>query len=102
MARFSTCWFAVLPLLAAGPLVALAAGRADELAAARKLLLTGKYAEAEDAYRFKVMPKTTAFEEWLEYTFSDMEVDTKGNNSADINLIWGKLKLPFTVETAIK
>lgn len=61
-----------------------------------------QYNEAEDAYRFKVMPKTTAFEEWLEYTFSDMKVDAKGNNSAVINLIWGKLKLPFTVETALK
>jgi tetratricopeptide (TPR) repeat protein len=39
-----------LPLLAAGPLVALAADTDEESAAARKLLLTGKYAEAEEAF----------------------------------------------------
>src|SRR6185437_12065047 len=49
MARFSIGWFSVLPLLAAGPLIAFASA-ADELAAARKLLLTGKYAEAEEAF----------------------------------------------------
>ena len=55
MARFSTCWAVVGLLLAAAPIVA----RADEpskkpagnLAAARKLLLTGKYAEAEESYQ---------------------------------------------------
>lgn len=48
MARFFTCWTVVLLLLAAAPAGAPAA---EELASARKLLLTGKYAEAEEAYR---------------------------------------------------
>ncbi len=61
-----------------------------------------QYNEAEDAYRFKVTPQTANNHEWLEYTFSDMKVDTKGNNSAVINLIWGKIKVPFTIETALK
>lgn len=61
-----------------------------------------QYNEAEDAYRFKVIPKSVSYHEWLEYVFSDMKVDTKGNNSAVINLIWEKLKLPFTIETSLK
>ena len=61
-----------------------------------------QYNEAEDAYRFKVTPKRANYHEWLEYTFSDMKVDAKGKNSAVVNLIWEKLKVPFTVETNVK
>ncbi len=61
-----------------------------------------QYNEAEDAYRFKVTPKTADYHEWLEYTFSDMKVDAKGENSAVINLVWEKLKVPFTVTTDVK
>lgn len=55
MARFSTCWAVVGLLFAAAPIVARAEQPAkkpaDNLAAARKLLLTGKYAEAEESYQ---------------------------------------------------
>ena len=61
-----------------------------------------QYNEAEDAYRFKVTPQTADYHEWLEYTFSDMKVNTKGENSAVINLVWEKLKVPFTVTTDVK
>ncbi|HUY88143.1 MAG TPA: tetratricopeptide repeat protein [Pirellulales bacterium] len=50
MARFSTCWLGVLLLSAVAPSGARAAGAADDLAAARKLFLTGKYAESQEAY----------------------------------------------------
>jgi Protein of unknown function (DUF2911) len=57
-----------------------------------------EYNQAEDAMRFTVKPQQTEFTEWLEYTFSDMNVNKDGKNSAVINLIWEKLKIPFTVE----
>ncbi len=57
-----------------------------------------EYNEAEDALRIKVKPVTNNFKEWLAYTFTDMKVDTKGGeNSAEINLVWEKLRIPFTV-----
>jgi hypothetical protein len=57
-----------------------------------------EYNQAEDAMRFTVKPQQTEFNEWLEYTFSDMKVNKDGKNSAVVNLIWEKLKVPFTVE----
>lgn len=57
-----------------------------------------EYNQAEDALRIKVKPQSAEFNEWLEYTFSDMKINKKGNNSAVINLNWDKLKIPFTVE----
>ena len=59
-----------------------------------------EYNEAEDFYRFKVKPESTNYHEWLEYTFTDMKVDTTGvHNSAVVNLIWKNLKVPFKIET---
>ncbi len=57
-----------------------------------------EYNQAEDAMRFTVKPQQTEFTEWLEYIFSDMKVNKDGKNSAVVNLIWEKLKVPFTVE----
>ncbi len=59
------------------------------------------YNEAEDALRFNVTPQSTGFKEWLDYVFTDMKVNAKGKNSAVINLMWEKLKLPFTIETSV-
>jgi hypothetical protein len=58
------------------------------------------YNEAQDAIRIKVKPvKINYWQEWMEYTFSDMNVQKAGNNnSALINLVWEKLKVPFKVE----
>ncbi len=58
------------------------------------------YNELQDALRTKAKPVKNNFHEWLAYTFSNMNVNKAGmNNSAVINLIWGKLKTPFKVET---
>ena len=57
-----------------------------------------EYNQAEDAMRFTVKPQQNEFTEWLEYNFSDMKVNKDGKNSAVVNLIWEKLKVPFTVE----
>ena len=57
-----------------------------------------EYNQAEDIMRFTVKPHLTEFAEWLEYTFSDMKVNKDGKNSAVVNLIWEKMKVPFTVE----
>lgn len=57
-----------------------------------------EYNQAEDALRIKVKPQPAEFHEWLEYTFSDMKVNKKESNSAVINLVWGKLKVPISVE----
>ena len=48
--------------------------------------------------RFTVKPQQNEFTEWLEYTFSDMNVNKDGKNSAVVNLMWEKMKIPFTVE----
>lgn len=60
------------------------------------------YNESEDALRFKVTPQSAPFKEWLEYTFTDMKVNAKGENSANLNLVWEKLKLPIKIETTVK
>ena len=57
-----------------------------------------EYNQAEDAMRFTVKPQQNEFTEWLEYTFSDMKVSKDGKNSAVVNLIWEKLRVPFTIE----
>jgi hypothetical protein len=57
-----------------------------------------EYNQAEDAMRFTVKPQQNEFTEWLEYSFSDMKVSKDGKNSAVVNLIWEKLRVPFTVE----
>jgi Protein of unknown function (DUF2911) len=57
-----------------------------------------EYNQAEDALRVNVKPQQTQFTEWLEYDFSDMNVNKDGKNSTVINLIWERMKVPFTVE----
>ena len=52
------------------------------------------YDDKEDALRIKVKPiMENANTEWLTYEFTDQK-----SNSANINLVWEKWRLPFTVE----
>ena len=54
------------------------------------------YNEAEDALRIKVKPLTNSNHEWLLYSFTEM--DSKHPASAQINLMWENIKVPFKVE----
>jgi hypothetical protein len=54
------------------------------------------YNEAEDALRVKVKPVTNSNHEWLLYSFTEM--DAKHPTTAQINLLWENLKVPFKVE----
>jgi DUF2911 family protein len=52
------------------------------------------YDEKKDALRVKTKPQTASdSQEWLEYTF-----DPVSENSAQVNLRWEKVSVPFTVE----
>src|SRR5256885_14827965 len=52
------------------------------------------YDEKKDALRVKTKPQTAGnSQEWLEYTF-----DPVTENSAQVNLRWEKISVPFTVE----
>jgi hypothetical protein len=52
------------------------------------------YDEKKDVLRVNVKPQTVAdAQEWLLYTF-----DPVGENSAQVNLRWERLRVPFTVE----
>lgn len=56
------------------------------------------YNESEDALRVKVKPVTTTESvEWLKYEFTN-----ETENSAVINLLWEKWKIPFKVEVDLK
>jgi hypothetical protein len=57
----------------------------------------------KDVLKIKAKPVVTDYHEWLEYTFSDMNVQKAGmKNSAVVNLVWDKLRVPFTIETETK
>ena len=44
-------------------------------------------------------PTQSNFHEWLNYSFNNMNVQPSGkNNSAVVNLMWDKLKVPFKIE----
>jgi hypothetical protein len=51
------------------------------------------YDEKKDALRIKVKPESNPFTERMAFTITDMT-----DNSANVNLIWEKLKVPFKVE----
>ena len=51
------------------------------------------YDEKKDALRIKVKPESNSFTERMAFTITDMT-----NNSANVNLIWEKLKVPFKVD----
>jgi hypothetical protein len=52
------------------------------------------YDPAKDTLRVKAKPQWVADnQEWLEYTF-----DPVGDNSAQVNIRWEKVRVPFTVE----
>ena len=51
------------------------------------------YNESEDALRIKVKPVSNSNQEWLLYSFTDMT-----STSAQLNLIWEKLKVSFKIE----
>ena len=61
-----------------------------------------EYNESEDAMRFNVIPQSSNYHEWLDYTFENMIVNAHGKNSAVVCLNWDKLKVPFTVEADVK
>ena len=61
-----------------------------------------EYNEAEDFARFNVKPQPSNYQEWLTYTFSNIKVNAKGKNSAEVNLNWDKIRVPFTIETEVK
>jgi tetratricopeptide (TPR) repeat protein len=55
------------------------------------------YNEAEDVLRIKVKPvKTDLSTEWLKYEFT-----SQTDSSATIQLVWEKLKIPFTIQTDV-
>ena len=51
------------------------------------------YDKNKDALRIKVKPESNPFTERMAFTVTDMT-----DNSANVNLIWEKLKVPFKVE----
>jgi hypothetical protein len=51
------------------------------------------YNEAEDALRIKVKPVSNTNHDWLLYSFTEMTP-----TSAQLNLIWEKLKVSFKIE----
>jgi hypothetical protein len=51
------------------------------------------YDEKKDALRIKVKPESNPFTERMTFTITDMT-----DNSANVNLIWENLKVPFKVE----
>ncbi len=54
-----------------------------------------EYNEAEDVMRFKVTPKESNMQEWLEYT-----ITKTSDYSATVQLEWEKLVVPFTIDTS--
>lgn len=61
------------------------------------------YNEVEDALRIKVKPVSSSFREWLSFEFSDMKIQPTGKkNSAVLNLVWEKLKVPIKIEVDTK
>jgi hypothetical protein len=61
-----------------------------------------EYNESQDVLRLNVTPQQTNFHEWLSYSFSDMNVNTHGKNSAIVNLSWEKIRLLLRIETEVK
>ncbi|MEJ2104769.1 MAG: DUF2911 domain-containing protein, partial [Ignavibacteriaceae bacterium] len=55
------------------------------------------YDEKKDALRIKVKPESNPFTERMAFTITDMT-----DNSANVNLIWENLKVPFKVEVNTK
>ena len=54
--------------------------------------------KSQDALKIKVKPVEHNFQEWLEYNFSNMDVEKAGmQNSANVNLDWDKLRVSFKV-----
>jgi hypothetical protein len=51
------------------------------------------YDEKKDALHIKVKPESNPFTERMAFTFTDMT-----DNSANVNLIWENLKVPFKIE----
>jgi hypothetical protein len=51
------------------------------------------YDQSKDALRLNVKPQENPFTERMAFTITDMD-----ENSANVNLVWEKLKVPFKVE----
>jgi hypothetical protein len=55
------------------------------------------YNESEDALRIKVKPVANSNHEWLLYSFTEIS-PASGPTSAQLNLLWEKLKVSFKIE----
>jgi len=55
-----------------------------------------EYNEAEDALRINAKPVKSNFTEWLRY-----EITRTSDSTAEISLLWEKLKVPFKIEVKI-
>ncbi len=60
-----------------------------------------EYNESMDALRLNITPVSSPFKEWLEYTFTDSKVEAKGKNSAVLNLVWEKMRVPVNIATTV-
>ncbi len=58
-----------------------------------KVNSSSNYDDSKDALRIKVKPEEHAFTERMMFTITDMT-----ENSANVNLVWDKIKVPFKVE----
>ncbi|MGA8265166.1 MAG: DUF2911 domain-containing protein [Ignavibacteriaceae bacterium] len=57
----------------------------------------------KDVLKINVKPVEHDFQEWLEYNFTNMDVQKAGmKNSANVNLDWEKLRVSFKIETNTK
>ena len=61
-----------------------------------------EYNESEDALRLNITPQARNFQEWLNYSFSDLKVNEHGKNSTKLNLNWEKVRIPIKIETDVK
>ena len=52
------------------------------------------YKQSEDAIRVKVKPESGPMQEWMQFSFPDVQP-----NSATAVLAWEKVRVPFTIET---
>ncbi len=55
------------------------------------------YRESEDAVRIRVQPQQAQFQEWLEYSFSDLT-----DSTAILALSWEKMRIPIPLKFATR
>jgi tetratricopeptide (TPR) repeat protein len=55
------------------------------------------YNEKEDVLRIEATPKENPMNEWLAY-----EIKPASDSSAEVSMVWEKLRVPFTVQSDVK